>query len=275
MSYLSPVHELSEEAGGLAGAGRAHAQAQGQVSGSGSKQQQQQEEEVEVTRKKLEEVTPYSMHVSSRYLELTKKKLQLTRLPRELQLAEVRRWDLGTPKAVLEPLLDYWLETYDWRTQEERFNTRLPQFRTTITIPLHLPPQQSPSSPNPTRRTSSETTATATPAPSPPTQSLRLHFVHKPSTHKRAIPLLFLHSYPSSFIEVSKIIDALTDPLSLPSFGEGAQQAFHVVCPSIPGFGFSDAAQTEGFGVRETADVFMGLMSRLGYGEFVCAGSGW
>lgn len=197
----------------------------------------------------MEAVQPYSMHVSSKYLELTKKKLQLTRLPRELDLPDKRRWEQGTPKEVLEPLVDYWIENYDWRTQEAHFNRSLPQFRTTIEIPSA--------------------------SPTTPAQALRIHFVHKRSKHENAIPLLFCHSWPSSFIEVHRIIDALTDPHSLPSFGAGAQQAFHVVAPSIPGFGFSDASSTEEFGLKETADVFHDVMKRLGYERYVAHGTGW
>ncbi len=54
------------------------------------------------------EIEPYSMHVSSRYLDLTKNKLELTRMPREIGLNEQEKWELGTPKAALEPLIDYW-----------------------------------------------------------------------------------------------------------------------------------------------------------------------
>ncbi|KAF2744919.1 alpha/beta-hydrolase [Sporormia fimetaria CBS 119925] len=204
-----------------------------------------------------DDIQPYSMHVSSRYLDLTKKKLELTRLPKEIVLSEKRRWDLGTPKAVLEPLLDYWLDTYDWRSQEAHFNTTLPQFRTTIK--LDLPASSPPSS------------SSSTPSTTP--QSLRIHFVHKRSKHRNAIPLLFCHNWPASFLEVQKVIDALTDPQSLPSFGAGAQQAFHVVAPSIPGFGFSDAGAVEGFGLKETAQVFDGVMQKLGYGKYVAHGT--
>jgi pimeloyl-ACP methyl ester carboxylesterase len=86
---------------------------------------------------------------------------------------------------------------------------------------------------------------------------------------------LICHSWPSSFIEVQRIIDALTDPHSLPSFGEGAQQAFHVIAPSIPGFGFSDASSSLDFGLKETASMFDGLMKRLGYERYVAHGVGW
>lgn len=76
-------------------------------------------------------------------------------------------------------------------------------------------------------------------------------------------------------MEVQRIIDALNDPASLPGYGNGAQQAFHVVAPSIPGFGFSDASTSEGFGLKGTADVFNSLMERLGYNQYVAHGTGW
>ncbi|KAF2191964.1 hypothetical protein K469DRAFT_345658 [Zopfia rhizophila CBS 207.26] len=66
---------------------------------------------------------------------------------------------------------------------------------------------------------------------------------------KNVIPLLFCHTWPLSFIEAHNI-DTLTDPHSLPSFGAGTQQAFHVVVPSIPGFGFRDASPVEQFGLK-------------------------
>ena len=138
------------------------------------------------------------------------------------------------------------LETYDWRAAESRFNSLLPQFRTTI-------------------RTTSPTG----------TQSLRVHFVHKRSTRPGAIPLLLAHTWPSSFIEVQRIINALTEPPYVPDMGGAVPQAFHVVAPSIPGFGFSDASMQEGFGLEGTAEVFWELMGRLGYSEFVAHGTGW
>lgn len=145
-------------------------------------------------------------------------------------------------------LLTYRLEAYDWRAEETRLNT-LPQYRTTIKLP--------------------------SPHDEKPIQTLRVHFVHKRSTHQNAIPLLYCHTWPSSFIEVQKIIDALTDPQSVPGFGAGAQQAFHVVTPSIPGFGFSDSSSDEDFGLEGTAEAFSKLMARLGYDRYVAHGSGW
>ena len=89
--------------------------------------------------------------------------------------------------------------------------------------------------------------------------------MHKRSKHRNAIPLLFCHTWPSSFLEAEKVIDALTDPQEVMGYGTGAQLAFHVVVPSIPGFGFSDAAGSEDFGVAETAKAFDTVMGRLGY----------
>ncbi|KAF1991125.1 alpha/beta-hydrolase [Aulographum hederae CBS 113979] len=200
------------------------------------------------------EVKKYDMHVSLRYLELTKRKLELTRLPREVTVAKDQKWDYGVPKGVLEPLVDFWLQDYDWRAQEALLNVSLPQFRVRITVDQDLP-----TSPAPDVR-----------AKIPP---LRMHFVHKRCAIDNAIPLLYCHGWPGSFIEVSKMIDPLTQPVEAP--GGGEMQAFHVVAPSIPGFGFSDAVMDEGFGPRGTADVFDALMQELGYEWYVVHGVGW
>ncbi|KAI9822630.1 MAG: hypothetical protein M1827_000349 [Pycnora praestabilis] len=193
-----------------------------------------------------EAIVPYNMHVSARYLGLTKNKLELTRLPHEILLPKEREWEYGTPKSVLEPLVDFWLERYDWRAQETLINEHLPQFRTTINAENHPP--------------------------------LRIHFVHKRSPHPSAIPLLFCHGWPGSVLEVSKIIDPLTNPQETPREGMSAGrevQAFHVVAPSIPGFGFSDASTNDGMGLRATAGVYDTLMQRLGYPHYVAQGGDW
>lgn len=144
------------------------------------------------------------------------------------------------------------MEQYDWRAQEVTLNNRLPQFRTTITLP-------GPNSDDSAKR------------------PFRVHFVHKRcQIQNGAIPLLFCHGWPGSFLEVCKIIDALTEPdfLALPP-GARLPLAFHVVVPSIPGFGFSDACNDYGFGLEETAEVFDALMKQLGYNQYVAHGSEW
>ncbi|KAI9847902.1 MAG: hypothetical protein M1837_001419 [Sclerophora amabilis] len=182
-----------------------------------------------------EAIVPYQIHVSSKYLELTKRKLQLTRLPHDLSFPSGDEWDWGTPKSKVAPLLDFWLESYVWRDQESWLNTILPQQRTKI-------------------------------QPAAPHPSLWTHFVHKRSKRPRAIPLLYCHSWPGGVLETSRIIDALTDP------GDD-EQAFHVVAPSIPGFGFSEADPNNQIGMRTVADIFNQLMLRLGYPCYVAHGS--
>ncbi|KAI9686754.1 MAG: hypothetical protein M1822_002813 [Bathelium mastoideum] len=197
-----------------------------------------------------EAIETYQMHVSTRYLDLTKKKLELTRLPRELDLPEERRWEYGTPKKALEPIVDFWMEEYDWRVQETNFNNCLPQFRTAINLDEHSLSKEEQS-------------------------KTRIHFAHKRSSAPRALPLLFCHGWPPSFTEVMKIIEPLSDPISTPPRGSQDALGFHVVAPSIPGFGFSDAVHSESFGLRKTAEIFDTLMKRLGYQEYVAYGGDW
>ena len=93
-----------------------------------------------------------------------------------------------------------------------------------------------------------------------------LHFVHHRSPRDDAIPLLFIHGWPGSFLEVSNIIGNLTNPPN------ASVPAFHVVAPSIPGFGFSPAPQHPGFGPAETSYAFNELMNQLGYSKYVIQG---
>lgn len=95
-----------------------------------------------------------------------------------------------------------------------------------------------------------------------------------------AIPLLYIHSWPGSFIEIQRLVPYLIAPQATPT-ARNAQaqdesaQAFHVVCPSIPGFGFSDASEEPDFGVAGAAEVFAALMQRLGYDRYVVCAGGW
>lgn len=120
-------------------------------------------------------ILPYRMHVSQRYLDLTRKKLDLTRLPREPRSRQPARWGFGVGKSDLEPIIDHWTEEYDWRTREvscstnlrrstnchadarqAHYNDTLPQYRVVI-------------------------------------QGTRLHYVHKRSMSPNAIPIIFCH----------------------------------------------------------------------------------
>lgn len=96
---------------------------------------------------------------------------------------------------------------------------------------------------------------------------LRVHFVHVRSPQPGAVPLLMTHGWPSSVTEFHKVIDRLANP------GKGV--AFHVVCPSLPGFGFSGKPSQTGWGTGRIASAWDALMHRLGYPRYVAQGGDW
>ena len=101
---------------------------------------------------------------------------------------------------------------------------------------------------------------------------LRIHFIHERSPHAEALPLLLLNGWPSSIDEYYKVIDALTDPVAA---GGSAADAFHVVVPAMPGYGFSDKPRQTGFDTSRMADFWVALMARLGYTRYGVHGSDW
>lgn len=195
-------------------------------------------------------ITPYRMHVSQKYLDLTKRKLELTRIPRDANVQQQQQQhrqhqhlpqqqrEYGVSRAELEPLVDHWVEAYDWRAEEAFYNDSLPQYCVSI-------------------------------------GQCRMHFVHRRSQNANAIPLLFCHGWPGSFIEVGRMIDSLCDPIATPPRGDDNVQAFHVVCPSIPGFAFSESVAEEENNASGTAERFDMLMKKLGYSRYVVHGSEW
>ena len=98
---------------------------------------------------------------------------------------------------------------------------------------------------------------------------LDIHFIHVRSKHENALPLIVTHGWPGSVIEQLKIIDPLTNPTA---HGGSASDAFHLVIPSLPGFGFSARPTTAGWGAERTARAWVVLMQRLGYTQFVAQG---
>lgn len=96
-----------------------------------------------------------------------------------------------------------------------------------------------------------------------------IHFVHQRSPEPDAIPLLITHGWPGSIVEFQKVIGPLTDPAAQ---GDAGSDAFHVIAPSLPGFGFSGAPTETGWGVEKIATVFAELMERLGYDAYVAQG---
>jgi len=99
-----------------------------------------------------------------------------------------------------------------------------------------------------------------------------IHFLHVRSRHENALPLIVTHGWPGSVIEQLKIVDPLVNPTA---HGGSASDAFHVVIPSIPGFGFSGKPATTGWGLQRIARAWGELMKRLGYETFVAQGGDW
>ena len=158
-------------------------------------------------------------------------RLARTRLPDQI---EGTGWEYGIPVDYLRQLVEYWRDTYDWRSQEAHLN-EFTHFRTRID-------EQS------------------------------IHFIHARSAHPDAFPLLITHGWPGSIVEFLDVIPRLTDPAA---FGGDAADAFHVVAPSLPGYGFSEPPRTPGWDEERIARAFIELMSRLDYARYGAQGGDW
>jgi pimeloyl-ACP methyl ester carboxylesterase len=101
---------------------------------------------------------------------------------------------------------------------------------------------------------------------------LDIHFIHVRSKHDDALPLIVTHGWPGSVIEQLKIVDPLTNPTA---HGASASDAFHLVIPNIPGYGFSGKPTTTGWDPAHIARAWVVLMKRLGYTRFVAQGGDW
>jgi pimeloyl-ACP methyl ester carboxylesterase len=101
-----------------------------------------------------------------------------------------------------------------------------------------------------------------------PLDDLNIHFIHAQSPHDSALPLLMTHGWPGSVVEFMKVIEPLTNP-------EDPADAFHVVCPSLPGYGWSDKPSTTGWGTQHISKAWSELMARLGYDRYVAQGGDW
>ncbi|RFU79701.1 epoxide hydrolase [Trichoderma arundinaceum] len=176
--------------------------------------------------------TPFRIHVDRDFIEDTRQRVAHARAP-----VFIGATDEGPSPENFTNVRDYWANDYNWNSAEASINKKFNQF-TTIVEPVI----------------------------ENDTYPVPLHFVHHRSQRTDAIPMLFIHGWPGSFLEVSNIIDDLTNPpnKSLP--------AFHVVAPSIPGFGFSPAPQFPGFGPVEASHAFNELMNQLGYRKYVIQG---
>lgn len=162
-------------------------------------------------------------------LDLLQRKLELTRLP--VNLAN-EQWgeDNGVTVQNAKELVDFWRTSYDWREQEARLN-ELPQYTCTVEVENF--------------------------------GDLEMHFVHQTSSVSDAIPLLFVHGWPGSFAEVTKMLPILNEA------------GFHVVAPSLPGYGFSSCPDKAGFTNEHDAEAVHKVMLKLGYRSYVAQGGDW
>src|SRR4051794_37271049 len=101
---------------------------------------------------------------------------------------------------------------------------------------------------------------------------LDIHFIHVRSPHANALPIIITHGWPGSVVEMLNVVGPLSDP---PAHGGDASDAFDVVVPSMPGYGFSGRPTTTGWGPVRIADAWITLMRRLGYTRFVAQGGDW
>jgi pimeloyl-ACP methyl ester carboxylesterase len=141
----------------------------------------------------------------------------------------------GVRLATVQNLARYWADGYDWRKSGEAKLKAVPHFVTEI-------------------------------------DGLDIHFVHVRSKHKDALPMLVTHGWPGSIIEQLKIVGPLTDPTA---HGGGAADAFHLVIPSLPGYGFSGKPTKPGWNPPSIARAWATLMQRLGYTKYVAQGGDW
>jgi pimeloyl-ACP methyl ester carboxylesterase len=101
---------------------------------------------------------------------------------------------------------------------------------------------------------------------------LDIHFIHVRSPHADAMPLVMTHGWPGSIVEFDKVIEPLADPTA---HGGSAKDAFHVVCPSLPGYAFSDKPRSAGWTVERIGKAWTQLMPRLGYRRYAAQGGDW
>jgi microsomal epoxide hydrolase len=180
-------------------------------------------------------IVPFRCEIPGDVLDDLRERLARTRFPDELNDDD---WSYGTDLAYLRELCAYWRDKFDWRAQEAALN-RFEQFKTKI-------------------------------------DGLDLHFIHARSPHRDALPLVVTHGWPGSVFEFLEIIEPLRNPTaSTGKMAGDAADAFHVVCPSIPGYGFSQAAREPGMHPRKVSGMIAQLMARLGYARYGAQGGDW
>lgn len=181
------------------------------------------------------DVRPFTIAVPDAVLDDLRDRLARTRWPDQIPGTS---WEYGAHLDAVRDLCEYWRTEYDWRAAEAELN-RWPQFETDITLDIG---------------------------------DVHQHFVHARSPHADAIPLCLTHGWPGSISEFLEVLGPLTDPTA---HGGDAGDAFHVVAPSMPGYGFSGPTTVTGVDVRHVAMANIALMERLGYDRYAAQGGDW
>ena len=179
----------------------------------------------------MADVKRFTISVPDDAIEDLKTRLALAKFPHN-ELDGVG-WDYGTPLNDVKRFVNYWRDQYDWRKTEAQLN-QYPHFTTPIQCRGF--------------------------------ESLNIHFLHQKSTVPNAIPLLFVHGWPGSFLESLKILKPLAQP------EDPNAPAFHVVALSLPNYGFSEGSKKKGFALAQYAETCNKLMLKLGYNEYVTQG---
>ncbi|GGA37525.1 epoxide hydrolase family protein [Sphingomonas psychrolutea] len=178
-------------------------------------------------------IEPFIIDIAQDALDDLQERLRRTRWPQEI--GDNGQWQAGTNLGFMRELTDYWINHYDWRAQETAMNA-FPQFRTTI-------------------------------------DDVPVHFIHVKGKAidqgPRPMPLIINHGWPWTFWDMRKIIGPLTDPAA---HGGDPADAFEVIAPSLPGFGFSSPLERPGIYFTPTADLWAKLMTRLGHERFATQG---
>ena len=186
-------------------------------------------------------IRPFTVEISDAEVEDLRARIRATRFPEKEPVEDPIVHPLGdsvSPQGVelatMEALMRYWGSEYDLRRVEKRLNA-LPQFLVEI-------------------------------------DDLDIHFIHVKSRHENALPIILIHGWPGSVVELLSVVGPLTDPTA---HGGSAEDAFDVVIPSMPGYGFSGKPTTSGWGPERVASISVELMKRLGYTRFVAQGGDW
>ena len=173
-----------------------------------------------------DEIKPFTLHVEESVLNDLKERLSKTRWPDQLNSPINQNWLYGAELNATKEWADYWLNNFNWRENESKFNNMGSQFLTK-------------------------------------TKDGRiLHFLHQRSTNVNAKPIIISHGWPGTIYEFHKIIPLLTND-------------FHIVCPSIPGYGFSEAFHVRNGNTVATARDYHDLMIKLGYKTYYAQGGDW